>query len=367
MSYSSSNVRERSTSKSNSGSRSQTHGQLHTHTHQIGLVTKISTEVSQNKPVPISYMSVATNHAFPTYPNIEEINKTTSLFVEYEQTLTPQERRQFLRRKRYQDMSIVPGSEVCLNDGTLIEGSVITPDVFACSAPIISEQGRFWRCVLERDISLIVSLTPWVENGVLKADIYYSPMASTVKKFDKITVMTNSDITTEVSTECKIDLRQSNIKIMQLVVSDTENNITKTVHHLHYTGWADRSVPSTNDMFSLMIVYSKLAGFNNPVHKKTLVHCSAGLGRTGVFLTLCTAITQINEDFARDNLDGSIDVRQIVVDLRRRRLGLVQTQEQMNFVVECICVYIKWVLSGKTLKLIPMKVPLTPVKTGGNS
>ncbi|VBB18126.1 hypothetical protein YASMINEVIRUS_589 [Yasminevirus sp. GU-2018] len=75
--------------------------------------------------------------------------------------------------------------------------------------------------------------------------------------------------------------------------------------------------------------------------KTALVHCSAGLGRTGTFLALCTTVSKINDHVMRGELkSGSLNFVKIIESLRMKRSGLVQTNDQMKTLVDCAREYL---------------------------
>lgn len=76
-----------------------------------------------------------------------------------------------------------------------------------------------------------------------------------------------------------------------------------------------------------------------PGQGSTLVHCSAGCGRTG-----CYIVVDMMLDMARE--EGVIDIYNTVTDLRNRRVNMVQTEEQYVFVHEAV---LEVLLCGDTL------------------
>ena len=64
-----------------------------------------------------------------------------------------------------------------------------------------------------------------------------------------------------------------------------EDAETRTLHHLHFTAWPDHGVPSDATRFlALLTEYDRLKALVSDRASYTAVHCSAGVGRTGVFI-----------------------------------------------------------------------------------
>lgn len=289
---------------------------------------------------------------------------------------------EFINKKRYSNYCIMPDYEIKLSDGKLFEASKITDNIFAGSAPVQSAICDFWQMILEKNISVIVSLTSWIEKNTVKANIYFNPVIGSSVKLGKFIVETKDDITHYIEQKLNIDLVSRKIKVLKL------SFLGKNVYHIHYTGWPDFGVPNINDEYALLKVFcSFTANFDNSQDKiNSFIHCSAGLGRTGVFIMICLCISHLNKyipkiinnqhdphvsliNFPTDTTDnrlytrntktlpklisvhGTIDISSILLNVRRRRAGLVQTNEQLIFIVDFISVYFTQCLKSKTTLL----------------
>jgi protein tyrosine phosphatase len=92
------------------------------------------------------------------------------------------------------------------------------------------------------------------------------------------------------------------------------NKTTITTHQYHYTGWPDFGVPDNSSDLIQMIL--DLKQVNHP--GMTVIHCSAGVGRTGTFLALSRIMDEIH------NGVQTIDVFSTVMDLRKDRRYMVR-------------------------------------------
>ena len=91
-----------------------------------------------------------------------------------------------------------------------------------------------------------------------------------------------------------------------------------TVTHLHYTAWPDHGVPQ--NAMSLISFICRVRKLHPPsLDQPLLVHCSAGVGRTGTFILLDAMMQQMRSE-------GSLSVHQFLGGLRGQRMKLVQTQ-----------------------------------------
>ncbi|KAG2463326.1 PTPRJ phosphatase, partial [Polypterus senegalus] len=102
----------------------------------------------------------------------------------------------------------------------------------------------------------------------------------------------------------------------------------RNIRHFHFTAWPDHGVPETTDLLikfrDLVRDYMNLHSRNSP----TIIHCSAGVGRTGTLIALDHLILQIEKE-------GIADVYGIVYGLRMHRPLMVQTEDQYVFLNRC--------------------------------
>ena len=89
------------------------------------------------------------------------------------------------------------------------------------------------------------------------------------------------------------------------------------VTHLFFLGWPDHGVPFNR--ISLIEFIKRVRQFHPPTHQKPLlVHCSAGVGRTGTFIVLDTMLQRMK-------VENTVNVYQFVKQLRSQRVRMVQT------------------------------------------
>lgn len=98
----------------------------------------------------------------------------------------------------------------------------------------------------------------------------------------------------------------------------------RRVTHYHYTSWPDFGSPATNSFLEL----TKAVGQTSK-EKPIIVHCSAGLGRSGVFITVHTAL-----ECFRDK--RKVDIKDIASKMRNQREGMIQSQDQYRFCLEAV-------------------------------
>ncbi|XP_062581719.1 tyrosine-protein phosphatase non-receptor type 20-like [Saccostrea cucullata] len=94
----------------------------------------------------------------------------------------------------------------------------------------------------------------------------------------------------------------------------------RLVYHFMFTNWPDQAVPNTKPLLQyLQLIHAHHT--TGPI----LVHCSAGIGRTGVLITIDLALAQIEKK-------GRCDIFEIVTELRKQRYGMIQVKDQYTLV-----------------------------------
>ncbi|KFO96750.1 Receptor-type tyrosine-protein phosphatase eta, partial [Calypte anna] len=185
----------------------------------------------------------------------------------------------------------------------------------AAQGPLSNTIDDFWRMIWEKKIYSVVMLTKCVEQARTKCEQYWPDKQS--KTYGDITVTIVSEIV----------LPEWTIRDFTVEKSNTADS--HTVRQFHYTSWPDHGVPETTD---LLINFRHLVhehSSQNPIDSPILVHCSAGVGRTGTFIAIDRLIQQME-------MENTVDVYGVVYELRMHRPLMVQTEDQYVFLNQCV-------------------------------
>ncbi|NXK77090.1 PTPRJ phosphatase, partial [Amazona guildingii] len=197
----------------------------------------------------------------------------------------------------------------------------------AAQGPLPNTIEDFWCMIWEKNIYSIVMLTKCVEQARTKCEQYWP---------DKQPKSYGDIIVTMVS---EVVLPEWTIRDFTVEKSNTAEG--HTVRQFHFTSWPDHGVPETTELLinfrHLVHEYSS----QNPVESPTLVHCSAGVGRTGTFIAIDRLIQQIE-------MENTVDVYGVVYDLRMHRPLMVQTEDQYVFLNQCVMDIIRSLKDRKT-------------------
>ncbi|KAJ1937024.1 tyrosine protein phosphatase 1, partial [Linderina macrospora] len=188
----------------------------------------------------------------------------------------------------------------------------VTPTTYiATQGPLKHSVGDFWRMVWEQQTQAIVMLVKPTEDGRSKCEVYWP---SATQKF--------GDITVSLENERMMDARGDTL-VRRFVVSRLGES--RSVVQLHYMEWPDHGVPPSPLPILNIIQYLRSEIAPNSSYP-VIVHCSAGVGRTGTFITLDSTIDHLTTHHGEYNGDLVMDVFK---SLRSQRVMMVQTLDQL--------------------------------------
>ncbi|KAG8451099.1 hypothetical protein GDO86_003389 [Hymenochirus boettgeri] len=197
-----------------------------------------------------------------------------------------------------------------------IQGFSGANEYIATQAPMPATFDDFWRMVWEKEVRIIVMLTVCEEHGKVLCDQYWP---SETAAYGPFTVQKVSEVICKEWT-----IRHLTINRLKDVDSPVRH-----ISQLHYTAWPDRGIPHNP---SSLITFAELVREEIQITKgpgPTVLHCSAGVGRTGTFIALDVSLQQLKAGYC-------IDIFHTVYQMRLSRYLMLQTLEQYIFVHRCI-------------------------------
>ena len=188
-------------------------------------------------------------------------------------------------RNRYNNVLPFDDTRVVLNDTqNYINASYICGRRYiSCQAPMTNTFEDFYRMVWDENSPLIVMLTKFEENDRRKADPYF-PDGKEMKRCGVFEVKTGAVLFKDVPT-----VRRTQVQIRELIITNKALGQKRSVVHIHYLGWPDFGVPaSTKPIIDLALLSTVFRGTvkGTKLEGPVVVHCSAGLGRSGTFIGL---------------------------------------------------------------------------------
>uniref|UniRef100_A0A7N6A366 protein-tyrosine-phosphatase n=1 Tax=Anabas testudineus TaxID=64144 RepID=A0A7N6A366_ANATE len=199
-------------------------------------------------------------------------------------------------------------------NGNYIPGYKHAKEYIATQGPLPETRNDFWKMVLQQKSPIIVMLTQCNERRRVKCDHYW-PFTDEPVMYGEISV----EMLSETESPEWI------IRKFRLGYADE----TQDVLHLNYTSWPDHGVPTVNAIESILQFVLIVRQQANRTRDPIIVHCSAGVGRTGTFIALDRLMQHIREH-------EFVDILGMVSEMRSHRLSMVQTEEQYVFIHQCV-------------------------------
>ncbi|XP_056157054.1 tyrosine-protein phosphatase non-receptor type 4-like [Lampris incognitus] len=228
-----------------------------------------------------------------------------------------------ISKNRYRDISPYDATRVILKgENDYINANYINIPLpgtvnryIACQGPLPGTCADFWQMTWEQGCPLLVMLTTQVERGRVKCHQYWPHLAG-------------SATYSGYQVSCASEEGNSAFVVREMTVTHLESHRSRPVTQLQYLAWPDHGVPEdSTDFLALvgLVRNKRQSGEDKPV----VVHCSAGIGRTGVLITMETALCLMECSQPVYPLD-------IVKTMREQRAMMIQTPSQYRFVCEAI-------------------------------
>ncbi|CAH8638700.1 unnamed protein product [Schistosoma bovis] len=189
----------------------------------------------------------------------------------------------------------------------------------ATQAPMAKTVEDFWRMIWELNSNIVVMLTDLNERGRECCYPYWPTERSSRYQYYVVDPM--------------VEYNMPNYTLREFKLTDARDGQARTLRQFQFTDWPEHGVPESCEAF---------IDFLGQVHKTKeqfgqdgpiTIHCSAGVGRTGVFLALSIVLERMRHE-------GIVDMFQTIRMLRTQRPGMVQTEDQYQFCYNAVLEYL---------------------------
>ncbi|XP_036406850.1 receptor-type tyrosine-protein phosphatase delta-like isoform X11 [Megalops cyprinoides] len=195
-------------------------------------------------------------------------------------------------------------------NASFIDGYRQQKAYIATQGPLAETTEDYWRMLWEHNSTIVVMLTKLREMGREKCHQYWPAERSARYQYFVVDPMAEYNMPQYILREFK--------------VTDARDGQSRTVRQFQFTDWPEQGVPKSGEGFIDFIGQvhktKEQFGQDGPIS----VHCSAGVGRTGVFITLSIVLERMR-------YEGVVDIFQTVKMLRTQRPAMVQTEDQYQF------------------------------------
>ncbi|XP_051921551.1 tyrosine-protein phosphatase non-receptor type 2-like [Hippocampus zosterae] len=225
---------------------------------------------------------------------------------------------------RYRDVSPYDHSRVKLesSENDYINASLVSVEearraYILSQGPLRNTCGHFWLMIWEQCSKAVIMLNRIIEKGSEKCAQYWPTTAEQQMSF------TDTGFVVRLLSEED----HSYFKIRVLKLQNVKTGEWRSIYHFHYTAWPDFGVPESPASFLNFLFKVRESCSLGTEHGPSVVHCSAGIGRSGTFALVDTCLVLMD----RRNNPSSVDIQKVLLDMREYRMGLIQTPDQLRF------------------------------------
>ncbi|XP_012254209.2 tyrosine-protein phosphatase non-receptor type 2 isoform X2 [Athalia rosae] len=285
----------------------------------------MTSETGGTSNVETEYLEINSKEAWPVlYQHIR--NECGNYAYTCNESKKPQHR----VFNRYRDVAPYDHTRIVLKKGpcdyinaNLVQMERAHRQYILTQGPLSNTAGHFWLMVWEQNSKAVLMLNKVIEKSQVKCYQYW-PLEGSSNH-----TMMFPDVGLKVEYISKTDASHYTTRILRL--TDVESKESREILHFHYTMWPDFGVPQSPTAFLQFLADVRQSGALDQNVGPPVIHCSAGIGRSGTFCLVDSCLVLIEE-----NGLNSVNVRDVLLEMRRYRMGLIQTPDQLRFSYEAI-------------------------------
>uniref|UniRef100_A0A8P4G6J7 Receptor-type tyrosine-protein phosphatase C n=1 Tax=Dicentrarchus labrax TaxID=13489 RepID=A0A8P4G6J7_DICLA len=231
-------------------------------------------------------------------------------------------------------------------NASFIDGYKESKKYIAAQGPKEETVSDFWRMVWEQQSSIIVMVTRCEEGNRVKCAQYWPSPDRETEIFEEFIVKLNSEDYCPDYTIRHLSL-----------TNKREKNSEREVTHIQFMSWPDHGVPG--DPHLLLKLRRRVNAFKNFFSGPIVVHCSAGVGRTGTYIGIDAMMEGLEAE-------GRVDIYGYVVRLRRQRCLMVQVEAQYILIHQALLEHNQFGETEITLPELHSTLSTLKQKNSGN-
>jgi tyrosine-protein phosphatase non-receptor type 1 len=200
-------------------------------------------------------------------------------------------------------------------NASMVEVPEVGRKYILTQGPLENTTQHFWTMVWERESKAIIMLNRLIEKGSKKCHNYWPSSPGDILDCAEAGLV--------VINESVVPGQHYNLTTLSITNTEGER---RTVLHFQYTTWPDFGVPTSPDTFLQFLGAVRESGSLENDVGPAIIHCSAGIGRSGSFILVDSCLLQAEEQGPQ-----AVNIKQTLLNMRTFRLGLIQTEDQLKF------------------------------------
>ncbi|XP_008585670.1 PREDICTED: receptor-type tyrosine-protein phosphatase-like N isoform X1 [Galeopterus variegatus] len=218
-----------------------------------------------------------------------------------------------------------PSRSDYINASPIIEHDPRMPAYIATQGPLSHTIADFWQMVWESGCTVIVMLTPLVEDGIKQCDRYWPDEGSSLYHIYEVNLVSEH-------------IWCEDFLVRSFYLKNVQTQETRTLTQFHFLSWPAEGTPaSTRPLLDFRRKVNKCyRGRSCPV----IVHCSDGAGRTGTYILIDMVLNRMAKGVKE------IDIAATLEHVRDQRPGLVRSKDQFEFALTAVAEEVNAILKA---------------------
>ncbi|XP_066201738.1 receptor-type tyrosine-protein phosphatase-like N isoform X2 [Saccopteryx leptura] len=218
-----------------------------------------------------------------------------------------------------------PSRSDYINASPIIEHDPRMPAYIATQGPLSHTIADFWQMVWESGCTVIVMLTPLVEDGVKQCDRYWPDEGSSLYHIYEVNLVSEH-------------IWCEDFLVRSFYLKNVQTQETRTLTQFHFLSWPAEGTPvSTRPLLDFRRKVNKCyRGRSCPI----IVHCSDGAGRTGTYILVDMVLNRMAKGVKE------IDIAATLEHVRDQRPGLVRSKDQFEFALTAVAEEVNAILKA---------------------
>ncbi|CAO1313321.1 unnamed protein product [Diamesa tonsa] len=264
------------------------------------------------------------------YQNVKEKSEEQAKINNY--TLNESKKIHNRRLNRYRDVNPYDHSRIILSkkgidtdyiNANLVKSERAKRQYILCQGPLETTVGHFWLMVWEQQSKAILMLNKIIEKKQVKC-FHYWP-----QKIGSEHILELNDVGLSIE-YLKVE-NYKNFSKRVFRINHIESSKSREIIQFHYTTWPDFGVPCSPISFLQFLKQVRDSKVLDEDTGPAVIHCSAGIGRSGTFILVDCCLVMIDREG-----ENRVSVQEVLLELRKYRMGLIQTFDQLTFSYEAI-------------------------------
>ncbi|CAO1374614.1 unnamed protein product [Diamesa serratosioi] len=264
------------------------------------------------------------------YQNVKEKSEEQAKINNY--TLNESKKIHNRRLNRYRDVNPYDHSRIILTkkgidtdyiNANLVKSERAKRQYILCQGPLESTISHFWLMVWEQQSKAILMLNKIIEKKQVKC-FHYWP-----QKIGSNHILELNDVGLSIE-YLKVE-NYKNFSKRVFRINHIESSKSREIIQFHYTTWPDFGVPCSPISFLQFLKQVRDSKVLDEDTGPAVIHCSAGIGRSGTFILVDCCLVMIDKEG-----ENRVSVQEVLLELRKYRMGLIQTFDQLTFSYEAI-------------------------------